>query len=273
MANDKQNEKNECLANKDKCALCPTNGTACNNQTYEVDTCVSCYSRQDPLCTSNPGDIFSQKICNHVNGEHNEGCYMSIVCILINFRLFSQSNELFFHFQEGDDVQRGCYQDLVQVDKSKANRCLNDSDGCKMCKGKACNLKPAFQECHVCNSEHDPNCSRNPQLTELKTCKEYLSTCLTTIDANGFTQRDCSNSREQEYVEQSQRHEFCANDKCNNEIFPRDRLQCFQCSGEEECNFNNTERVLKTETCDVFVEYDQCFTYIDEGKVHAFKNI
>lgn len=63
----------------------------------------------------------------------------------------------------------------------------------------------------------------------------------------------------------------CYNDKIKstgpqttNSIQYKDkRLECYRCDGNEECDL--IDSTLKPERCTVSLEYDQCYTYIDQG--------
>lgn len=162
-------------------------------------------------------------------------------------------------------------QDLELQNPKQAEQCAHGYGNCKTCVGSGCNLKTSFQTCHTCSSQFDENCSRNPSLTAIKTCKNYHSVCTTGIDVNGYILRGCNVKDETEIQDKSNRFEICERNNCNTGVYPKGRLQCIHCSGDEECNNidSNTTAIAaasKYGPCNFFKEYDQCFTYMDEGR-------
>lgn len=169
--------------------------------------------------------------------------------------------------QDGDTVKRGCMQDLFP----DAFLCSNKSDTCKMCIGNNCNKRNQFQECYSCSSETDSQCSRNPQLTSSEICNDYDSICMIGIDENGHIHRQCK-SRKSDTTASDFKNDFICDDiKCNVDLFPKDRLKCYQCVGDECSDLSNssngTEVSVKSEPCAILLQREQCYTYIDKGKI------
>lgn len=130
-----------------------------------------------------------------------------------------------------------------------------------------------FQECVECNSLERPDCARNTTLNTSKVCNNYLGTCITGIDAHGATHRRCSNNYANETNEFPNDHfRVCISNNCNTDIFPTNRLHCYQCNGEPECDFINRDSTelstnkLKPEACSTFSVLDQCFAYLSDSK-------
>lgn len=150
----------------------------------------------------------------------------------------------------------------------EAQNCTMHSSTCKLCDGENCNERKTFQECYACNNRNDPRCSRNPRSTSIITCPAYYSHCVTGIDKKGYTNRECVKDTHNVADELSTKFKIfqkCIDNRCNNEIFPDDRLRCFQCNGEKDCNAIDYNRMLP-EPCKILSEYDQCFTYINKSK-------
>lgn len=140
--------------------------------------------------------------------------------------------------------------------------------------GKNCNLKESFQHCIYCNSRDDLECARNTSLGVSTVCNDYLGTCVTGIDAHGTTHRRCGKDYAHETIEfPNDQFKVCRLNNCNNIIFPPNRLHCYQCNGEKECDFMPTETTtglstsLMLQPCATFSELDQCFAYLSEGKL------
>lgn len=158
---------------------------------------------------------------------------------------------------------RGCVGDLPL---SNATECLNNSDICKTCQGNNCNTRIKFQECYDCNSQNDPKCAKDPKSTSItQLCKHYNSKCATGID-NGNTHRKCI----PESVVSSNEFETCAGINCNDEIYPKNRLYCYQCDREADCDLNPSQRYFKPEPCEFYSNIDQCFTYAGPGKINFY---
>lgn len=149
--------------------------------------------------------------------------------------------------------------------------CTSNSEVCKICNGNSCNTKNEFQKCYSCSSEIDPQCSKNPQLTSSKICDDYDSICMVGIDEDGNTHRQCKNKESHTTGVDFRKDFTCEANNCNVDIFPKDRMKCYQCVGNECSNAlysaEEVEDSLKPEACSMFSKNDQCFTYIDQGKI------
>lgn len=157
-------------------------------------------------------------------------------------------------------MKRGCIEDLAS---SNATQCLENTNTCKSCQETNCNLKTKFQECYICDSKNDSNCARAADnSTEIETCNSYYSNCTVGIDRNGYTHRQCSDVFP---VNKSVDYVTCDGDKSNREVYPNDRLKCFQCDDEKGCDVMSLNS-LKPEPCSILSDYTQCFTYFDYGK-------
>lgn len=150
--------------------------------------------------------------------------------------------------------------------------CEIDSDTCKTCYGFNCNSRKEFQKCLKCHSKDDIECSGNITLTNTSViCKNLFESCVTAIDSKGYTRRGCSYRSGFDYKIYS----TCESTDCNRDIFPSNRLQCYRCNGEDECNFTpgNSTNSLIPMPCGLMSENDECYTYSDEGNfcfVHHF---
>lgn len=175
-------------------------------------------------------------------------------------------------------MRRGCIQDL---DSDLMNHCLKQSATCKSCQGRFCNLKESFQECYTCNGYQYPDCSALPPSIKVVICDDYNSTCLTGIDRIGYTHRRCSNSNDymKELTHFPNGLNICTENKCNNQIYPKDRLRCYHCSGEKHCNFiesHLTEKSLKhlqPKPCSLWSHQDQCYTYLNKGTLQVTRHL
>lgn len=140
--------------------------------------------------------------------------------------------------------------------------CRREGNECKTCVGNNCNLKATFQSCHVCNSETDSNCLnlRNPLPTKI--CRSYTDECKTVALIGGRTERGCAN--ELTLTGEAVTDE-CADENCNSNIFPPNRVSCNQCSGPQ-CGADLSSSTQFFEICRNYEVNDQCFSFVD-GKV------
>lgn len=289
----------QCAHDKNRCGYCSSNdGIGCNDAPIDTDTCIECDSTEDNKCRLNPS-ILDQRLCAHIKSARRKGCYLSIVSEIIFkhfsfpfssfcfwffflfflfffffFSFFMRVNIKFIikknaNFQDGDHVKRGCIQDLTP---SEGQECLNGTETCKSCEWSNCNTKTSFQECYNCNSKNDRRCSRGVQSAKKEVCKTYYSACIIGIDKEGYTHRGCSMDYKDMMHGFSHRYDNCAENNCNSQIFPEDRLKCYQCNGEESCNFmspDSTDVNLQPQPCGISSDFDQCFTYINKGSVQV----
>lgn len=102
---------------------------------------------------------------------------------------------------------------------------------------------------------------------------------MTGLDVDGYTHRVCSTEHKDiNNVFVPGQFEVCSEINCNTEIFPRNRLTCFRCNGEDECDFMSSKKEIEIENdssimpleavpCGLFSPNDQCYSYIGEGKI------
>lgn len=146
---------------------------------------------------------------------------------------------------------------------------------CKTCEGKNCNLKKEFQRCIHCNSRDNVECSQSGMVQTSCICENYLSSCVTGIDAHGHTQRRCSRAIIDDEIEFPNKQVLvCTTNKCNTDIFPSNRLQCYRCEGDnDDCDFipsNSTDLVTNSTQlvpCGILSKFDQCYAYLAEGNL------
>lgn len=171
--------------------------------------------------------------------------------------------------QEDGHVKRGCLRDLDPETKSFCNQ---NTDICKTCFGSNCNRRGEFVRCYDCNSKDDMNCSGNSSLGNSVVCKSYYGVCVTAIDAHGYTHRRCGYAHwsEDDGLIAHHKMQTCMTMNCNSVVYPSDRLQCYHCNGEDECNFMASGGALDNSfgpmPCGRISEPEQCYTYLSEGR-------
>lgn len=135
----------------------------------------------------------------------------------------------------GTILERGC-SSTVQYSAI----CSSINPNCVKCNFSECNNHKSNQEvyhCVSCNSKDDPSCVTNVTLPTTKTCKS--NQCYSRLLPG-------TNNSEWHHVEKGCVSDLlnpsnctgssctaCANDRCNNIIYPSDRLSCLSCLNNE----------------------------------------
>lgn len=138
--------------------------------------------------------------------------------------------------------------------------CRREGNECKTCNGNNCNLKAKFQSCHTCNSDTNLNCvSLKETPLPTATCRNYADECKTVTLIGGRTERGCAS---QLLVTGEAMTYECAEENCNTNLFPPNRISCHQCSGPQ-CSGDLTSNTAFVEVCRNFDVNDQCFSFVD----------
>ncbi|XP_030560364.1 uncharacterized protein LOC115762327 isoform X2 [Drosophila novamexicana] len=219
--------------------------------------CVSC-SGDDCNVQAVPADRLSCYHCENEDCEEPESKQCEI---------YKPNDSCFLWIDEENSIkQAGCLssfrnQDLESVIKTKR---------VTVCEGENCNT-PQLQvpvKCAVCDSREDATCVTNPLAVDsFKTCSQLPHThCVTKLENDGATIRGCLFDLPQSefaacLLGNDSNCEVCAEDGCNREIFPADRLQCYSCSSADDssCISNPTQTSVcawlsDTETCQTRLE-------------------
>lgn len=89
-------EKDVCT-NPRKCSICSeTHELGCNNQTFVMETCVDCDTKNGDNCYDDL-DIFKGKVCSDLDSTEKQGCYLSVVSENNGLTLFF--NQMQFHMK------------------------------------------------------------------------------------------------------------------------------------------------------------------------------
>lgn len=234
--------KEKCRANPAKCNVCDPNGgdgAVCNGSGINLTTCYACDSRDNALCRDRPHEM-RREICNVIDGKARQECFLSI---------------------EGERYRRGCMSHLAEP---KQTECRRNTDTCKMCVTKNCNDRLEFHECVMCNSNDDPQCVSNAMSSNTGICEQYSSICIVGIDDYGVTHRRCSHDYMSDVRHFTKGIDHCEKNNCNNKLFPIDRKQCFQCTGDEDCDYPSDAEMIKP--CAVVSPFDRCYTYRNKSE-------
>lgn len=226
--------RHECEADP-KCDIC-YGGRFCNENMRTVDMCINCNS-SDSTCRTGPDPKTLSAVCSL--RSNSVGCYLR---------------------KTGDTYTRGCMEDLPYVDRMQ---CMSQSGACQSCMAPNCNQKIDFNtSCYECNGTDDARCARGENLTKVS-CDGYSKMCISGIDASGFTHRGCMKYDGYNLFGFPEGFQGCFNDLCNDEVYPKDRTQCYQCEGVD-CRYAPEQKgALILKPC--LLVKDQCFSYISRG--------
>lgn len=244
--NEEELENIMCNDLNDECDLCMTN--KCNGiyPAEKVKSCFTCNTNDDPNCKIN-ATLTASEECPAIPSQM--GCYH-----LAN----STTGE----------IRRGCVSSLTTAE---LKNCKDHNSECKTCLGDNCNSKISFETCYTCDSRIDSDCVIIVEnSTEVSVCKEYSAMCVTGVDKAGFVHRRCSANKTIDTENFPEGFELCVGNKCNEDIYPSYLRQCYQCNGEDECNFSAANKTdLEPTPCKVVKSLDQCFTLLDnDGKIY-----
>lgn len=222
-------ESIEKCSNSAECEICK-DADRCNRNII-VDTCIKC-NESEPIsdCRDHAVPCSLEKDIGKI-----DGCYLNVA-----------NNE------------HGCMRNL-NVNEQIA--CETQSAQCQSCKYPNCNRKEKFSmSCYECNGEIDSTCAQNVELAEEVRCDNFSETCVTGIDSNGLTHRGCI-SYDLLNPTFPLGFDACAKHLCNKQIFPADRLRCYQCEGTHECV---TLMNLKSEICNNYKD-QLCYAYLENS--------
>lgn len=233
-------ESSKKCSNPIDCKIC-SDRNLCNSNTV-IDTCIKCNGSESTAeCVKDLGGNQVVPCSLEVDIRKSDGCYLNVTA---------------------DTYMRGCMRNL---NLNEQIACDERSRQCQSCKYPNCNRKEQFSsECFKCSGDTDPTCAYSVELASKVNCNDYSKTCVTGIDGNGFTQRECI-SYDHLHSEFPIGFQTCPKRLCNYKIFPANRLQCYQCEGIHECvSLVN----LKSEICNNYM--DQCYAYLKNSMCAFF---
>ncbi|KXJ74045.1 hypothetical protein RP20_CCG014472 [Aedes albopictus] len=234
----------ECVAEGDACITCDEYRN-CNFYRYPTDRldCYVCETSANPNCATLPYNRqFEQECLRQVAGDD---------CVTI--------------FDEFRVIRRECRSGLADSDLRKCN--TEGGRECVACSGIGCNKITVRQDdnCLQCSSEDGLNCASGRRASTV--CKRSSDgVCYNRLDQNGTLHRGCLsdlNEEDQRTCLASNDHQCktCSGPGCNNNIFPSNALQCFQCDSLENVDcVQNQSSTTFVNPCRRYVNGDTCYT-------------
>lgn len=235
-------DKEFCEQQPEKCLLCSENAF-CNGKKIQEEHCIN-----TEYGTNNVANDQQSKVCPMKTLRHL-GCY---------------------HMEKNNYVKKGCMSDL---DEKMRIECHTQSNDCEICFGDNCNSKVVRHRlCIYCSDESDINCAEPSELYAIKDFSNISSSCLVGIDKDGYTHRLHGTNVAHDNNQFPNGFDICHSDSCNNIVYPSNRLKCFQCQGEADCDFqtNVSKEKSQPKVCEIYSTKDECYTYFDEGKFVEF---
>lgn len=206
----------------------------CNKEKI-LDTCLVCSGAECQLPS-----LKMERACSL--GTESQGCYLKINSTINSY-------------------ERGCMQNLSQIEREECQE--HGSPHCQSCSKRNCNRKVNFkQTCHFCDGSVHKHCHVKEFNGTSVECIGYSSICLTGIDAQGFTHRQCSQNDADDAQRFPNGFETCYPDLCNLNVFPEHRIKCYKCEKGRRCDHPSVE--LRADICRTHPV--DCFIYEDEGK-------
>uniref|UniRef100_A0A1A9ZDB5 DUF753 domain-containing protein n=1 Tax=Glossina pallidipes TaxID=7398 RepID=A0A1A9ZDB5_GLOPL len=147
----------------------------------------------------------------------------------------------------GGDILRGCVAAGAVTTRCQASSCV-------VCDFEGCNDHNVCKSC----STSDADCSKtdvsDKKFDEI--CESSQTECLAKV-TDGKVERRCAQNTDH----CNDTCTICSGALCNDGVFPKDRLSCFQCNGID-CK-NPFEPFQAGSPCRNYIEDDKCYTYGD----------
>ncbi|XP_075153580.1 uncharacterized protein LOC142227116 [Haematobia irritans] len=111
-------------------------------------------------------------------------------------------------------------------------------------------------ECYSCDSTENPECATKPgQQISVEECHSDNDECVQVV-VSGITRRGClSRLFPSRYCPEP--CERCSKNLCNRDVFPHDRLRCYQCLGADCVNVDYKPQLIMP--CPFYHDNDRCF--------------
>uniref|UniRef100_A0A182J6I2 DUF753 domain-containing protein n=1 Tax=Anopheles atroparvus TaxID=41427 RepID=A0A182J6I2_ANOAO len=173
-------------------------------------------------------------------------------------------------------LHRGC---LVDLEADIQASCAKDARNCAICDGEGCNasfLPENTLSCVQCDSRETLYCAQQQQNDSfVGLCRRHveLDRCYTRTTTGGNLQRGCESDLPEDSgctVNSATSCELCSGNDCNRNVFPTDRLSCYQCNSEQQTRCGAEQSVYNLERallCRFHLENDGCFTKVNGDEV------
>ncbi|XP_058839798.1 prion-like-(Q/N-rich) domain-bearing protein 25, partial [Topomyia yanbarensis] len=226
----------------------------------------SCRTCNEDSCNNN---IWLR--CHQCSANSSTTCHQNQTGLAPFCEKYKIGNRCYERLENSTTV-RGCESDLgPSVSACKDNR------QCRTCSVSGCNKEAAStlestDRCLQCNSLGVTDVSCLTGSAESQPCsKPSAGKCFSRIDINGALHRGCHGDLMEEEVGNcsSKACSTCEGEGCNSDIFPTDRLSCYQCRSDSDSKCANPLNVpdAPMSYCQKYQPGDLCYTRIQNGIV------
>lgn len=253
--NAKGEPKRDCASAVSNSATCVRNETAtgdclvcdddyCNTIIFPMKNRLTCKECLGATCESK---ALEEKYCEKISA--NESCVS----------IFNNKDYI---------LERGC-SSTVQNSKT----CSDNDPNCLKCAFNNCNTQSSkndLYQCIFCDSRIDPECVTSSQFVPTKTCATNLCYSRLIPASNETTWRHVEKGCMADLASQSNctgsSCVACSGDRCNNILYPADRLSCLKCSSVDECKAVS----LQSESCELYNRQKQACVTLYNGDSQVF---
>lgn len=242
------------------CATAAVNTESCVKNDTQSGTCLVC---EEDYCNSITYPVEGRLICKECLYEAcEENLLEDKYC-----EKFQQGEQCVSVFDDSNKIlERGCLSTVQQ-----SATCSGLDANCLKCSFNRCNTQNSKQEiyhCVGCNSKGDPNCVTNSTSVATKTCKTNQCYSRLLPQSSGsvwnYVEKGCVADLQNVNTCTGSNCLACVGDRCNNILYPSDRLSCLDCRNGE-CK----AETISTKFCRLFNRQRQaCVTlYSNENEV------
>lgn len=239
------------------CSIAISNSQSCARNDTQSANCMVC---QDDFCNAVTVPMTNRLICKECLGEtceetiledkYCESYIQSERCVSV----FSNTRTV---------VERGCSSTVQNT-----AICSASDQRCLKCAFNSCNVQSSPNEIHhciSCDSLDDPNCVTNSTSVATKSCTtNQCFSRLLTIDSGSpwtYVMKGCAADLPTSYNCTGISCSTCTGDRCNNILYPSNRISCLSCN-RDECKQAN----ISSKTCELYNESRQgCVTIYDSN--------
>lgn len=239
-----QEDQNKCKSDTDVTCVTCDNEDGCNALSW-----LKCHQCKETETTT----------CAEVQADSNAGFCSA----------YRDLNRCFERLESGKMV-RGCETDLT----TPGNPCTDNAQ-CRVCTSNGCNKEASAtllnaERCLQCITSEDTDSSCLLGTATSQPCaKDSQNKCFSKTNSDGVLTRGCHGDLTANDISDctGKTCSICENEGCNKNVFPTDRLRCYQCTTtetEKSCS-NTLTGDPKSSLCAIYKDGDQCYSRITNG--------
>lgn len=239
-----QEDQNKCKSDTDESCFTCENADGCNSLSWQK--CHQCKETETTTCAE-------------VQTDNNAGFCSA----------YRDLNRCFERLESGKMV-RGCETDLT----TPGHPCTDNAQ-CRVCTSNGCNKEASAtllnkERCLQCitSEDTDGSCLLGTAISQ-PCAKDTQNKCYSKTNSEGVLKRGCHGDLTANEISEctGKTCTICENEGCNKDVFPTDRLRCYQCTTtetEKSCSGTLTGDP-KSSLCTIYKDGDQCYSRITNG--------